>query len=517
MLKRKKNVEIDLIELSKEEILENEKKIWGYSPEWRKRDVAADVDFIAKKDAAKAKNEEASVLKEDKEIPSKKEVKEDKKLLGAKEAKEIKEETPKDLSKLEDLSRQSKDVKTLQPNDKVEIIEIEDLDPRDLNAKDYNLNEEINEEIKEEQDILVDDDSEEDLADNFFDDIKSKKKSEKNLPDKKKLGAKKIFGRIALCILTAVIIIVLALLGLVLIIEHGPSKAARNLFVNSVLETSAGKFLATTFVSAEVIDEIQSQNSIELTDEVTDSSLINVTSENVDTENTGTTTDEDGIELVEINGGSYNGYLLKIKDPSRVMVGTCGTFGGYGLHVDAIVERYGAVAGVNGGGFEDTNGMGNGGTPIGLVISNGELLAGELDKTYDIAGFDSNNVLVVGSMTGQQAIDRGIRDCCCYGPTLIVNGVATTVYGTGSGINPRTAIGQCADGTVLLLVIDGRQINSIGATFADIIDVMLEYGAVNAYNLDGGSSTTLYYNGEYVNSTAPLTGSRLIPTAIIVK
>lgn len=496
MLKRKKNVEIDLIELSKEEILENEKKIWGYSPEWRKRDVAADQDFIAKK--------------------------------NAKEAKEIKEETPKDLSKLEDLSRLSKDVKSLQPNDRIEIIEIEDLNPRDLNAKDYNLNEEIKEDIKkditneekvskEEQDILVDDDSEEDLADNFFDDIKSKKKSEKNLPDKKKLGAKKIFGRIALCILTAVIIIVLALLGLVLIIEHGPSKAARNLFVNSVLETSAGKFLATTFVSAEVIDEIQSQNSIELTDEVTDSSLINVTSENVDTENTGTTTDEDGIELVEINGGSYNGYLLKIKDPSRVMVGTCGTFGGYGLHVDAIVERYGAVAGVNGGGFEDTNGMGNGGTPIGLVISNGELLSGELDKTYDIAGFDNNNVLVVGSMTGQQAIDRGIRDCCCYGPTLIVNGVATTVYGTGSGINPRTAIGQCADGTVLLLVIDGRQINSIGATFADIIDVMLEYGAVNAYNLDGGSSTTLYYNGEYVNSTAPLTGSRLIPTAIIVK
>lgn len=463
MLKRKKNVEIDLIELSKEEILENEKKIWGYSPEWRKRDVAADQDFIAKK--------------------------------NAKEAKEIKEETPKDLSKLEDLSRLSKDVKSLQPNDRIEIIEIEDLNPRDLNAKDYNLNEEIKEDIKkditneekvskEEQDILVDDDSEEDLADNFFDDIKSKKKSEKNLPDKKKLGAKKIFGRIALCILTAVIIIVLALLGLVLIIEHGPSKAARNLFVNSVLETSAGKFLATTFVSAEVIDEIQSQNSIELTDEVTDSSLINVTSENVDTENTGTTTDEDGIELVEINGGSYNGYLLKIKDPSRVMVGTCGTFGGYGLHVDAIVERYGAVAGVNGGGFEDTNGMGNGGTPIGLVISNGELLSGELDKTYDIAGFDNNNVLVVGSMTGQQAIDRGIRDCCCYGPTLIVNGVATTVYGTGSGINPRTAIGQCADGTVLLLVIDGRQINSIGATFADIIDVMLEYGAVNAYNLD---------------------------------
>lgn len=460
MLKRKKNVEIDLIELSKDEILENEKKIWGYSPEWRKRDVAADQDFIAKK------NQE--------------------------------EETDSVIE--------------LKPEDKIVEAKVEKLDIKNIedNLKDYS------EAILEDDD--AEDEASEELADNLYDEIiikKNKKKDKDNVSKNNKLGIGKILARVLVSVITAILIIVLGLLGLVLIIEHGPSKAARNLFVNSVLETSAGKFLATTFVSADVIEEIKSQNSIELTDEVTDSSLINVAAENVDITTIGTT--DDGIELIEINGGSYNGYLMKIKDPSRVMVGTCGSFGGYGLHVDAIVNRYGAIAGVNGGGFEDENGMGNGGTPIGLVISNGELLAGELNKTYDIAGFDSNNVLVVGSMTGQQALDRGIRDCCCYGPTLIVNGVATTVYGTGSGINPRTAIGQCADGTVLLLVIDGRQINSIGATFADVIDVMLEYGAVNAYNLDGGSSTALYYNGEYVNSTAPLTGSRLIPTAIIVK
>lgn len=461
MLKRKKNVEIDLIELSKDEILENEKKIWGYSPEWRKRDVAADQDFIAKKNQEEETDSVIELKAEDKIVEAKVE--------------------------------------------KLDIKNIED------NLKDYS------EAILEDDE--AEDEASEELADNLYDEIKikkNKKKDKDNVSKNNKLGIGKILARVSVSILTAILIIVLALLGLVLIIEHGPSKAARNLFVNSVLETSAGKFLATTFVSADVIEEIKSQNSIELTDEVTDSSLINVAAENVDITTIGTT-DDDGIELIEINGGSYNGYLMKIKDPSRVMVGTCGSFGGYGLHVDAIVNRYGAIAGVNGGGFEDENGMGNGGTPIGLVISNGELLAGELNKTYDIAGFDSNNVLVVGSMTGQQALDRGIRDCCCYGPTLIVNGVATTVYGTGSGINPRTAIGQCADGTVLLLVIDGRQINSIGATFADVIDVMLEYGAVNAYNLDGGSSTALYYNGEYVNSTAPLTGSRLIPTAIIVK
>ena len=91
------------------------------------------------------------------------------------------------------------------------------------------------------------------------------------------------------------------------------------------------------------------------------------------------------------------------------------------------------------------------------------------------------------------------------------------VSGTSGGINPRTVIGQRADGAVLLLVIDGRQAHSLGATYKDCINVMLEHGAVNAGNLDGGSSTVLFYNGEIVNNCAALTGSRWIPTAFIVK
>ena len=404
MFGRKRDEQIDLIELSDEEIRKNNERIWGYNPSWR---------------------DETSITKEKKEI------------------------------------------------NKMQLNEKSELDKKSRNEKN--------------------------------------KKS-------KKTYVKKLLIRIAVCFITLVLILVIGLFGVVMILEYGPSTTARDLFVNSALETSAGKFLATTFVSAKEIEKITSENSIESSESVTDTTLITVASDDDEvTDSDFNDDDGDGIELVEINGGSYNGYLLKVKDPSRVMVGTCKTFGGSGLHVDAIVENYGAVAGVNGGGFVDENGMGSGGTPIGLVISNGELLYGELDKTYDIAGFDSNNILVVGSMTGQEALDRGIRDCCCYGPTLIVNGVATSVNGTGSGINPRTAIGQCADGTVLLLVIDGRQINSIGATYSDLIDVLLEYGAVNAYNLDGGSSTVLYYNGEYVNSIAPLTGSRLVPTAFIVK
>jgi exopolysaccharide biosynthesis protein len=109
-----------------------------------------------------------------------------------------------------------------------------------------------------------------------------------------------------------------------------------------------------------------------------------------------------------------------------------------------------------------------------------------------------------------------VVDAISFGPALIINGESVPILGSGGGLNPRTAIGQRADGAILLLVIDGRQPHSIGATLRDVADVMADFGAVNAANLDGGSSTLMVYNGEILNSTSLLTGPRRIPTAIVV-
>ena len=103
-----------------------------------------------------------------------------------------------------------------------------------------------------------------------------------------------------------------------------------------------------------------------------------------------------------------------------------------------------------------------------------------------------------------------------FTPTLIVNGNPAEVSGTGGGLNPRTVIGQRADGAVLLLVIDGRQPHSVGATLQDCMQEMLNYGAVNAANLDGGSSSMMVYEGEVINTCASLNGSRNQPTAWLV-
>jgi hypothetical protein len=87
----------------------------------------------------------------------------------------------------------------------------------------------------------------------------------------------------------------------------------------------------------------------------------------------------------------------------------------------------------------------------------------------------------------------------------------------GWGIAPRTAIGQRKTGEVLFLVIDGRTIDSIGATLKDIQDILLQYGAYNASNLDGGSSTTMYFNGKVINKPSDKLGERTVPTAFIVE
>ena len=69
---------------------------------------------------------------------------------------------------------------------------------------------------------------------------------------------------------------------------------------------------------------------------------------------------------------------------------------------------------------------------------------------------------------------------------------------------------------MLLLVIEGRQPNRLGATYTDVAEIMLSFGALNACNLDGGSSTMMWYEGRYINNSASVIGIRPIPTSFLV-
>ncbi|MBR1659464.1 MAG: phosphodiester glycosidase family protein [Oscillospiraceae bacterium] len=344
----------------------------------------------------------------------------------------------------------------------------------------------------------------------------------------KKLTPGKIAARVVLVLLTAAALLLIAAAGAVWVVLRGPSPAAREMLTRSMKETSAIGFIPDLFLSEEAVAEIMSYREEVPETEQVDTSLVTITATKRETAHTagpaagsgGEASQDagDGIEFIGITGANYRGILMVVEDPFRLFVGTPDSYGGAGLTLEQMIEKYDALAGINGGGFYDPGGGGNGGTPDGIVITDGELKWGFTNTTTTVIGFDGNGILHVGWMSAQDALDRDIRWACSFGPALIVNGEAQTGAAiTSSGMNPRTAIGQREDGAVLLLVVDGRQITSLGATYEDLISIMLEHGAVNAANLDGGSSSQMIYQGEAKNINASVIGTRPLPTAFLVR
>lgn len=225
------------------------------------------------------------------------------------------------------------------------------------------------------------------------------------------------------------------------------------------------------------------------------------------------------IKLTDISSNRFKGYLLEISDPNRVKVGVADTMGQKGQTTSEIAQQNGAIAAVNGGGFDDPNGTGNGREPFGVVIKNGFFVnGGNFTAPVPLIGLNNKGVLVSGKYTSKQISAMHITEGISFYPSLILDGKKQITSGDGGwGIAPRTAIGQKADGHILLLVIDGRQPQySLGATLVDVQNILYDNGAITAANLDGGSSTTMYFQGKVINKPCDLLGERSIPTAILV-
>ena len=359
-------------------------------------------------------------------------------------------------------------------------------------------------------------------------DGKKKQKKGAGKEKKKKRGFWRFLGRTFLVVLETALLLTIALYGVMFVLAKGPSPTARDLFVMSVRETSAIGWLANIYFTDEEIAQIENRSEVEEYVEM-DTSLIQFPketepAEGEEEENQGPKPDAwglvdedgDGIILEEVKGEGYSGYMMVVLDPSRVIVGSVpATYGSSGYTVEEMVHRFDAVAGTNAGGFYDPEGRGNGSIPDTLVVFDGKTYYAGSGTRTGFVGIDSNHILHVSKkITEAEIIEKDIRYGVCFGPVLIINGEPCDI--NTSGVNPRTAIGQRSDGAMLLLVIDGRQVISMGATMQDLVDIMLDYGAVNACNLDGGSSTLMWYDGGYVNNCASVIGIRPVPTAILV-
>ncbi|MBR1496483.1 MAG: phosphodiester glycosidase family protein [Oscillospiraceae bacterium] len=346
----------------------------------------------------------------------------------------------------------------------------------------------------------------------------------------KKLTAGKVLLRILLILFTTLALLLAAAAGAVWVVLRGPSPAARDMLTRSMKETSAIGFIPDLFLPEEQVAEIMSYKEEVPETEQVDTSLVTISATRRETvaqqsqeggqsAAPGGTDNGDGIEFIGVTGANYRGIMMVVEDPFRLFVGTPDRYGsGVGLTLEQMIEKYDALAGINGGGFYDPGGGGSGDTPDGIVIANGELMWGAEATSSTVIGFDADGILHVGWMSAAEALERNIQWACSFGPALIVNGEAQTgSVITTSGMNPRTAIGQRDDGAVLLLVVDGRQITSLGATYEDLISIMLAHGAVNAANLDGGSSSQMIYQGEAKNINASVIGTRPLPTAFLVR
>jgi len=294
---------------------------------------------------------------------------------------------------------------------------------------------------------------------------------------------------------------------------YGPFENSKSTYVGAAMTSMNHQYLAKWFLSDKKIAEIMGQNSTETTDETTNTSQIEIPKIKDDT-----------IELNEIDNDKYKGYYLVIKDSTRVKIGYTSKLKVEGETTSQIAENNEAIAAVNGGGFTDQSSnalwTGNGGFPIGLIMNGGEVKYNDLEKNgeADLLGITKEGVMLVGKYSVEKLQELGVQEALSFGPSLVINGKMTPMSGDGGwGIAPRTVIGQRKDGAIILLVIDGRGTSSLGATLKEAQEVIYKLGAVNAMNLDGGKSTTMYYDGDIINTPSNSMGERSIPTAIIVK
>lgn len=352
---------------------------------------------------------------------------------------------------------------------------------------------------------------------------------------REKLTVGTVVKRSLLSVGTALAMVLVFVISAALMICYGPSKSLRNMTVIMAKEASATKWIPTLFLPSSTVDRI-----------IADSEKVNVDVIEAGDYNKANA-DEwedavDGMKLIYLNEPKFKGYLLLVRDPKRVSVGISSenyASAAAGSRIFDIAQKYNCMAAINGGEFADAGGQGTGAKPMGLTYSGGKNVWNDgLKRSF--FGFDKNDKLVCREgITKAEADKLGIRDAVSFqtGNVLIQqNGDDIKLFhaDNDTGTAQRTAIGQRADGTVIMLVTDGRSVDSIGATRNDVIDLMVSYGAVNAGMLDGGSSAMMYYRDYFdkypvdksqldtyqqkglVNRYKAFTNPRRIPTYFIV-
>lgn len=303
-------------------------------------------------------------------------------------------------------------------------------------------------------------------------------------------------------------------IGICFFIFYGPFTSFKYTIINTAMVTKTHQYIAYTFYSEETVNKVISQAAyIPITDDVKLDDIVIDTSPKTDYEDEyeeAILTRDEGNEdykYIKVKVGKYDAHLVAIYDPSKVELITSPTFNtGSGQEtVTKMCNRLGGIVCINGGQFVDY-GYGSD-IPKGYLIKNGKIIWSDSNAKGELVGFTNDNKLLLVTATGQEAIEMGMRDALEFGPFLIVNGKRLQYVSEAGGYDraARVAIAQRKDGVVLFLVTEG--VHSNGPSLSEVIDTLELYGAYNAANLDGGTSSQLVINGKLINTPKNIYGT----------
>lgn len=226
------------------------------------------------------------------------------------------------------------------------------------------------------------------------------------------------------------------------------------------------------------------------------------------------------IKLYSFNERNYKAYALKVdlkSDKAMQMVLGQDKVGGSETTLEAA-SRYGATAGVNAGGFADDSRSGRR-YPLSTTMYNGKYVYGFEPTFADLAfiGLSKDRKLIGGKFTRQADLDKlNPNFGATFVPILLQNGNKQAIpqqWLTSPARAPRTVVGNFKNDQLLFLVTDGYdEKGNSGATLTELQDKLLSLGVKDAYNLDGGGSSSLIYEGQVINRPSDNGRLRKLPT-----
>lgn len=313
-------------------------------------------------------------------------------------------------------------------------------------------------------------------------------------------------------------IIIFAILDLLVAIcffvVYGPFSSFRNLIINTAMVTKTHQYIAHTFFSDKIINEVMAGNAFIPIDEEVDLSKVVIDTKPKDKYDTEfdkeiLTREENNedYKYIPVKVGKYDAHLVAIYDPSKVRLITTRSFN-TGKSQEKIInmcKRLNGKVCINGGMFYDP-GMGSD-IPQGYLIKDNKIIWKDNDEKAELIGMTNDHKLLLTYSTGKEAINMGMRDALQFGPFLIVNGKKASFTGNNLSRASRVAIAQRKDGIILFLVTEGVHVN--GPNLLEVIETLEKYGAYNAANLDGGSSTQLVINNKLINDPKNIFGDRI--------